>query len=428
MSGRPNILFLFTDQQFAGAMSCAGNPDVRTPAMDALAARGMRFERAYCAHPVCGPSRASMITGLMPLHAGVHVNELGLDPQLRDRELGTIFNAAGYRCAYAGKWHLAESNIPDGHGFERIAPMNDEAVTQACESFFKQKQYRPFLLMASLHNPHDICPWAVNAPLPEGAVENGSPDVWPPLPPNYAIPENEPEVLRQLQRMHPGAAGAYDWPEAKWRQYRYVYYRLVEKVDALVGRVLNALDESGYADNTLVIFSSDHGEGAGSHRWNTKATLYEESVRIPFIMSFKNRIPAGRVDGTHLISNGLDLLPTLCDYAGIQPPPGLIGRSIRPLVEDRGDNWREDLVSETAIGGGPRCQFFADGLTLIGERYKYMVYSAGAHREHLVDLQRDPGETKNLAADPQFLPVLQNFRRRLREWCAQNTYPFEVPA
>jgi arylsulfatase A-like enzyme len=143
-----------------------------------------------------------------------------------------------------------------------------------------------------------------------------------------------------------------------------------------------------------------------AHRLEHKSILYEESVRIPFIMSLPGAIPRGAVDDTHFVSNGLDLLPTLCDYAGIEPSAGLPGRSVRPLAEGKAVEPRRDfVVSQTANGRMVRT-----------DRFKYCLYDSGEHREQLTDLKDDPGEMKNLAETPAFRNVLDQHRQLLKGW------------
>jgi arylsulfatase A-like enzyme len=143
-----------------------------------------------------------------------------------------------------------------------------------------------------------------------------------------------------------------------------------------------------------------------AHKMEHKSVLYEEAVRIPFIMSHKGRIPAGVIDDTHLVSNGLDLLPTLCDYAGIKTPAGLPGKSLRPLAQGEDpQRWRDSIVVESQNGRMVRT-----------DRFKYCIYDSGKHREQLIDLKNDPGEMKNLAEIKDFNDVLDTHRQLLRRW------------
>jgi glucosamine-6-phosphate deaminase len=204
--------------------------------------------------------------------------------------------------------------------------------------------------------------------------------------------------------------------EEDWRRYGYAYYRLVERVDREVGRILSALSDSGLARNTLVVFTSDHGDGLGAHQWNQKWALYEECVRIPLIMRLPEVSPAGQVDRKHLVSNGLDLYPTFCDFAGVEAPSELPGLSLRPLLEGREpDRWREFVAVETWFGqciGG----LGTHGRMVRTARHKYVLYSWGKYREQLFDLVSDSGEMRNLAVQADCNDVLARHRELLSDW------------
>jgi arylsulfatase A-like enzyme len=248
----------------------------------------------------------------------------------------------------------------------------------------------------------------------------------PSLPANYAIPPYEPQILRLAQAAQPRVHPTVHFSDDQWRHYRHAYFRLCEQVDAQIGAILAAVQETGLARDTVIIFTSDHGDGLGAHRWNQKWALYEEPTRIPLIVSWPGGAPPGQVDHTHLISNGLDLVPTICDYAGIAPPTGLLGRSVRPLVEGgAAPAWPDQVVAETAWDKTvlPR----SAGRMLRTARHKYVAYSWGQHREQLFDLTEDPGELVNLAVDAHYRSLLREHRERLAHWCEQTDDTFRVP-
>lgn len=426
---RPNILYLFTDQQFADAMSCAGNPYVNTPAMDGLARRGVRFAEAYCASPVCSPSRGSMLTGLFPHQHGVTVNNRPIAADARDVCIEHLLAARGYDCVYAGKWHLPGGSMTEAdrkrHPYRILCKMSDVRVSDACARYFAEPHDRPFFLVASYLNPHDICLWAVgrHGGYQKDRVPPIPTDRCPPLPPNYGVPEDEPGVLREFYMARHTEQKTFD--DAKWRQYLHVYYRMIEAVDADVGRLLDALRSRGLERNTLIIFSSDHGDGMAAHQWLGKCCHYEEAMRVPFIVSYEGVIAPGRVDRTHLVSSGPDFYATALDYAGVAIPDGCQGRSLRPLLEGTGstDAWRDQVVSEIWVpGNSPKrgeSWKSAWGRTVRTERFKYSLYDRGTHREQLHDIENDRLEMHNLAADPNYHDVLIEHRRRLADWCNQ---------
>lgn len=458
---KPNILLIITDQQNATMMSCTGNRWVKTPNMDRLAAEGVRFERAYCANPVCIPSRFSMFSGALPSVIGMDDNadeRNPVAPEILAHAMGAVFHTGGYQTVYAGKVHLPGQpgvlgNV-QAYGFqERLAPKDAEgraSTVAACADFLEAKHDKPFLLVASLINPHDICylplrDWVrANPPsqkrsrmlhplalaevdaalqMPAGvSAQDFYTQYCPPLPANHAVPTKELTTYRAVMHGSYLSWARENYTEQQWRLYRWAYARLTEKADAEIGQILEALRAAGLDENTLVVFTSDHGEQAGAHRGVTKGYLYEESTRVPFVVRWKGVTKAGRVDAEHFVSNGLDLIPTLCDFAGVPAPAALHGRSVRPLAEERAaTDWRKYLVVENRRS-----------LLVHTGKWKYMVGHPGTVtpeileklsvqqpvREMLIDLEKDPGEMTNLADDPAYHPQLEEGRRLLQKWYA----------
>jgi arylsulfatase A-like enzyme len=434
---RPNILFIMTDQQQAGMMSCEGNKWLKTPALDRLAASGVRFERAFASNPVCVPSRFSLQTGLMPSAIGMGQNEdspqAAVTETMVRQSLGRIFRNASYETVYGGKVHLPSKMKGIANlGYRNLTSDRRQGLADACAEFLKGRHEKPFLLFASFINPHDICYMAINdfnrsqqkAPINNedsmiceavldrvrktGDISDFVEKNCPPLPANHAVPDSEPECIT-LSYINIRPFRAYirrNWTDEQWRLHRWAYCRLTEMVDKEIGTVLDALREAGLEENTLIVFTSDHGDMDSAHKIEHKSVLYEEAVRIPFIMSYKSKIPAGVIDNTHLVSNGLDLLPTLCDYSGIKPPEGLFGRSLRPLAEGKDvKQWRDFVVAESQNGRMVRTK-----------RFKYCIYDSGRRREQLIDIENDPGEMKNLAEVEKYKGVLDEHRRLLRTW------------
>jgi arylsulfatase A-like enzyme len=406
---RPNILYIFTDQQSANAMSATGNPDLHTPAMDRLAAEGMRFDIAYCTFPVCTPSRASMFSGFWPHQCGITWNEQSMTEQARREGIGNHLAAHGYACAYAGKWHVPWCTpMEDGHGFEVLNNFDDNALVGDLVAFLERKRDKPFFAVASFDDPHSICEVANGMPLPWGPLPvPDSLEDCPPLPANFMVPPYEPEPVAAMRNTR-------RTPD-EWRRYRYAYHRIVERVDAKIGEILAALDRLGLTDSTLVVFASDHGENQGAHRLQAKLTLNDESARVPLIVRWPDRIPAGRVDASHPVSAGLDLYPTLCACAGIPLPGERPGLSLLPMLEGHEpERWREGVITTTrANANGPH------GRMVRTARHKYIAYERGEHREQLFDMLADPGEMVNLAVCNRHHAILQRHRDLLRDWCRQ---------
>lgn len=431
---RPNVLLILTDQQHAGMLSVAGNPYLRTPAMDSLAASGARFERAYCGNPVCVPSRFGMLTGVMPSRIGMEANNTRLEvPQsILAHSMGRVFREAGYETSYGGKLHTPMKL--DQIGFDLLTTDQREGLADECAAFLKRKHEKPFLLVASFINPHDICYMAIRAHAeaqkgkPKKAPKSGSPHfvaldaalelpngvsradfferLCPPLPANFEIPPGEPEALSGADARDFRAYVRKNWTEEDWRLHRWAYARLTERVDGQIGQVLGALRETGLENDTVVVFTSDHGDMDSAHRLEHKSVCYDEASRVPLIVSHKGVTKPGLVDCEHLVSTTLDLIPTLCDFAGIAIPKELTGRSVRELAQGQSPaSWRKGLITESRMARMVR-----------SPRYKYVVYSQGERREQLIDMEKDPGEMQNLAADPAYAQVLAEHREYLVHW------------
>ena len=413
----PNILLIVTDQQQAGGMSCAGNPDVNTPVLDNLAEQGVRFDNAYCTNPLCSPSRASMFTGQMPHEIGTMANGREINPKFRSLELGNLFKQAGYDCAYGGKWHVPQLSITEEHGFEKICGFDDLSLPGACHEFLEKPRNNPFLLVACFDNPHNINEHGRTDPLPWGAIDSAPQNEWPNLPPNFKSGPFEPEIVTLFASNNPRIQRRIAFSEEDWRFYRYGYFRLIEKVDQQIGQILSSLRTFNLEENTIVVFTSDHGEMAGSHELSNKMVLYEESIKVPFIIKTPQAQKPGRIND-NLVSTGLDLLPTLCDFANIPAPDGLPGKSLAPfLLNEYPDNWRDQLVIQSQFVDQ---SYGITGRALIKDQYKYAVYSDGQNREQVFDLKKDPYEQVNLAKESRYSEILNNYRQTLYQWLVAN--------
>ena len=422
---RPNLLFIMTDQQHAGMMSCSGNENLNTPAMDSIAREGVRFKHGCVCNPVCMPSRIGMATGVMPGRLGVFSNGMkaNVPNEVDENSLGKLIKRAGYDTFYGGKTHLCPELVPHKAGYDVFDRDSRAGLPDACSDFIRRDRDRPFFAVASFINPHDICfahrarektsknMASVNE-LYRQAVSLPE-DQLPPLPENFAIPQREPGAIEagmSPRAVTPAITMRKDYDERDWRIYRWIYCRLTEQVDRHIGKILDTLKETGQDEDTLVLFTSDHGNMDASHRLASKGLFYEESVSVPFLMRYKRAIPAGQVNADHLVSTGLDILPTLCDYAGVTPPSTLLGTSLRPIAEGRQvDSRRPYVVSENNLGRMVRTA-----------RFKYCVYQSGPLRESLVDLDKDPGEMLNLVSMPEHKDTLRKHRRYLREWIQES--------
>ena len=417
---RPNILFFLTDQQHIDSIAAGGCRWAETPAMDSLVRRGMSFEQSYCPDPVCSPSRSSIFSGRMPSETGVPSNGRPIREGIPN--LGQWFSEnSDYETVYAGKWHVPRTYATSIPGF-RVLPggisgqgnMGDSCVARSCEAYLRNRSSsKPFLLVASFLQPHDICEWLrINMRNRDDVPFAELRDQLPPLPANFDIAGEEPEHLKRTRGRCEPAMGK--WSRQHWRYYLWSYYRHVEMVDGEVGRVLQALRDAGREKDTLIVLTADHGEGLAHHQMVRKSISYDEAVRVPLLVSWPEGIPRNRTDRTHPVS-GVDLVPTLCDYAGIRAPAEMRGRNLRPLLEDRREDRERFIVSEIPVNVGR---------VVRTERYKYVTY-ADDPVEQLFDMRHDPGETRNLAQSHP--AVLAQHRKLLREWEARLTPATDSP-
>ncbi len=401
---RPNILLIITDQQGLETLSSLRNAFTRTPNLDRLKQRGVTFARSYSANPICSPARSSMFTGRMSSETGVIHNGLPIRKSIPN--LGQWLSQYGYETVYAGKWHL-----PDGYptripGFKVLpggiylrGTVGDRTVSMASESFLRNyRSEKPFFLVTSLLQPHDVCGWILRNKTPFNTLPvKGIEDQLPPLPPNFNVLLKE-AARAQIARMP-------EWTPLNWRYYLWSYYRMVEEADRELGRVLDALEASRFENNTLVIFTSDHGEGRARHSTVLKNFLYEEAVNVPLIFSFPGRFSENKVDETHLVS-GTDIVPTVCDLAGVPAPPLMRGRSLLPVLKGKARSWREFVVSEVMNDYGRMVRT---------ETFKMIAYRNDPTVQ-LFDIKNDPWETRNLADDPRYRNELQELKRLLASW------------
>jgi len=442
---KPNIIYIYTDQQSASMMSCAGNKWLSTPGMDTIAENGIRFTRAYTTNPVCSPARVSLMTGRFASSFNDHngnparensgsLNIAQIPEDVANTTIAAYLKKCDYDLVYGGKQHLPKALTPKALGFNNICSNEREKLAEETATYIKSEHDKPYFMIVSLINPHDICYMAIRdfaktasekgivksdrievatldkaMKIPEGVSEDDFFENYcPPLPPNHEPQKGEPKAIdylldqrnfRRMARQH--------YTDRRWRLHRWAYCRLTEFVDNKIQMILDAIKQSGAEENTLVIFSSDHGDNDSSHRLEHKTTFYEESANIPLMAMWKGCIPAGRVDNTHLVSNGLDLLPTVCDYAGIKGVADPRGRSLRPLFEGKQTPWRDTLGVESEIGR----------MVVDKDKYKYIKYDAEGQEEQLLDLNKDPYETTHFTDDPAYASKLNELRKSFEtEW------------
>ncbi|MGY8939507.1 MAG: sulfatase family protein [Flavobacteriales bacterium] len=442
---QPNIIYIYTDQLSETMMSCAGNKYVKTPAMDYIANNGIRFTRAYTTNPVCSPARVSLMTGRFPGYfkdsIGQQVRENAgsmmipeVSKLVESTTIAAYLKDAGYDLAFGGKEHLPPSLSPKALGFINIASDERDVLAEKAAKYISQDHTKPYFMTVSLINPHDICFMAIRdfaeSEQAKGILKHGKTEITtldealklppgvgkdeffaehcPPLPPNFEPQKNEPKAISALLEARSFRISARKkYTKEQWRMHRWAYARLTEKVDGQIQVILDALKKSGQEENTVVIFSSDHGDNDASHKMEHKTVLYEESANIPFMAMWKGKIPTGQVNTKNLVSNGLDLLPTVCDYAGIKGQSDPRGISLKPLFEGNKTASRKTLGVESEIG---RMVVSEDG-------FKYVRYDAMGTEERLMDLNTDPYEKTHVTNEQSYSEVLSRLRKSFdEEW------------
>lgn len=435
---QPNILLIITDQHSGLVMSQQGYEHIKTPGIDKLAEQGVTFTRSYCTYPVCTASRKSFMTGMMPSQ----IKNITDYPAI-GKELATV----GYETVYYGKWHVGSTKIDDvkdWHGFKIYEDSHDDTeISKWSTDFIKQTHTKPFFMITSFMNPHDACELARNLSGDNDNYNDGDVgaltvdiNLCPPLPSNFAIPPNEAEGFSGRRNQDPEDnyynTNPYKlWTETEWRRYIYGYDRFVEKVDAHIEEVYDALEAEGLLENTIIIYTADHGDGHGSHQWTQKKTFYEETINVPFIISWKGKTKTGVIDNSTLISNGLDIVPTILDLAGINIPSRLPGANVMPnALQNPGSNPivdRDYIVSEIdqkVYKSNTPGSF--NGRMVVTKNFKYILFDKGANNEQLFDLVKDPGELNPVTDNPAYHDELIACREMLKEWVTNTGDDFDV--
>lgn len=278
----------------------------------------------------------------------------------------------------------------------------------AIVKFLKGRKREPFLLVVAFQNPQDISLYPVN---PEAFSNAPQIESTPPLPENHSIISDEAQFIREARirgSYNNEIAFTQNYTDEDWRNYLFHYYRMIESVDLQIGKLIATMEKEGLDENTIIIFTSDHGDGAASHKWAGKLSLYEESIKVPTIITWFGKTPKNVIDNQHLVS-GMDIAPTILDYAGIEIPESMRGSSLKSVIEVPDTSWRKYLVTELAIDPADSGK---TALMITNGRYKYIRYSYGRRSEQLFNLDNDPGETENLI-DQELYEAIQN--RLIRE-------------
>ena len=425
-AARPNVLFLSVDDMndWVGAL---GYAPARTPNIDRLAARGALFANAHAPSPKCNPSRTAILSGLRPSTSGIYGNGEWWKPNLpKVVMLPRYFKDNGYYAAGGGKvfHHTPGFNPPDSWdeyfdlqddlksaGF--LVPyrrpnhltsfdwgpldradmeMGDGATVRWAEEFLARKHERPFFLAVGLFQPH--LPFYA----PRAQYDAVGPDEAPVPPDKPGDLDDVPPAGRRMAAFRTNDLELI-LEHGDLDDVVRAYTACIRHADALIGRLLDALDAGAYAQNTIVVFWSDHGYHFGEKHHFAKNTLWERSSRVPLAIVAPG-VTRPQTVSTRPVSL-LNLYPTLLDLCGLPPRSALEGVSLRPLLEDPKREWARPAVMTFGRGNH----------AVRSERYRYIRYADGS--EELYDHARDPGEWTNLAADPAYAAVIERHARRL---------------
>lgn len=400
-----NVVLLMTDEHHPRIMGCAGDQVVQTPTLDALAASGIRFSAAYCQNPICTPSRVALASGKMPSNLGTFGNG-NTQKYAGVTTLADLFTRAGYRAVWFGKTHWGDPRFENNRARggqaredleeaeKTIGRLPQEAtvattpveqntdhltVNEALAFLDGNRGGQPFFLGVSLVKPH--FPFTIQQKyydLYRGKV---------------GLPRVSDKLLRELPSLAREEREKYDHAGATDEQViraREMYYGMVTYADEEMGRVVRKLDDLGLRENTIILYTADHGEMLGERGIWYKNAFYEPSAGIPFIWSFPKALPRGRVVPAPV--GNLDVLPTLAELCGLPVPAGAEGTSFLPVMLGKDDGAGRIALSESYRGN------FA-GRMIRADRWKYFFYTTG--EEFLFDLANDPGEETNLAGAPE---------------------------
>ena len=452
---RPNILFIMSDDHASHAMSCYGSRINQTPNLDRIAQNGMIFQNCFCVNSICTPSRANILTGQYSHRNGIKTLADQFDG--RTAHVGKRLQESGYQTAMIGKWHLGHGepydptgfdywNVLPGQGLYHNPVMIDEEGQQVYQGYAtdlitdfslswleNRAPEKPFFLMCHHKAPHR--PWDSDDKHAQMYEDH---DI--PLPATFfddyanrsnAAKEAKMRVARdmnerdlKIEKLGPPPEGLSEEQLADWKYQRYIkeYLRCVASIDDNVGRLLDYLDESDLTDNTMVIYTSDQGFFLGDHGWYDKRFMYEESLRMPFIVSYPPEIEPG--SSCDAMALNVDFAETWLDYAGLPIPDDMQGNSLRPLFNgETPAGWQTSMYYRYWMH--LTHHYVAAHYGVRTARYKLIYYygealgTAGSVDEpktpewELFDLEKDPLELNNVYDHPDYADVVADLKEEL---------------
>jgi N-acetylglucosamine-6-sulfatase len=455
---RPNMIFILTDDQRWDEMSCMGHKFLKTPNMDRIRNEGVLFSNAFCTTSLCSPSRATFLTGTYAhTHGVINNNGREYDPDITPI-YPELLQKSGYVTAHIGKLHMAPHNRPrrgydhwvgfTGQGVYNDPVLNIDGEEQKVKGyitdllsdyaidFIKQDHDKPFCMAISHKAVHErFIPPKRHKDLYKGVKldepANFSDDFtgkakwqrrlaikdwrW-----RFRSSEFRTQDVPDKYPVEEGFQGKSHW----WNQGgRWLNKdRCINAVDEGIGRVFEALEQTGKLENTIIVFASDNGYFLGEHRRHDKRVPYEESMRIAFIMMYSKAIkPMSTIDEP--ITNA-DLAPTLLDYAGVPIPETVEGVSLKPLLDGKQINFRKSVFHEyyvDLVHAIPRT------LCVRTKDFKYITYPDLDDIDEMYDLKHDPHEMKNVSQDPKYVAKKNELKAELEKQMKETGYRTEVP-
>ncbi|MHC4573959.1 MAG: sulfatase/phosphatase domain-containing protein [Planctomycetota bacterium] len=435
---RPNIIFIMADDHASHALGCYGSRINKTPNLDRIAREGMRFDNCFCTNSICAPSRAVILTGKYSHINGKIDNRRESPFDGSQQTFPKLLQEAGYETAMIGKWHLRTEptgfdywNVLPGQGKyhnpefiemgerKKHAGYVTDLITDFCLAWLKQrKSDKPFLLMYHHKAPHRN--WQ-----PDEKHAKMYDDVDVPVPETFdddyktrsdAAREQQMTIARHFRvpgdtKIKP-PEGLTGKALKKWKYRRYMqdYLRCVASIDDNVGRLLDYLDESGLAANTVVVYTSDQGFFLGDHGWFDKRFMYEESLRMPLLVRYPREIKSASVNGDIVLN--LDFAATFLDFAGVTTPADMQGRSFRSLLKGRTPrNWRTSMYYHYYEYPGAHAVKRHYGIRT--KRYKLIHFYYDIDAWELYDLKKDPRELNSLYGNPAHDAIVKKLKGEL---------------
>jgi arylsulfatase A-like enzyme len=468
---KPNLIVFLPDQQRADTIACCGGEKVHAPNLNKLASESVVFSRAYVTHPVCTPSRSSLMTGMWPHTTGCTKNSVMLDP--RFSVLPQLLEDKDYRTAYMGKWHLGRAGSPQ-RGFDEwistdqgghygrflvstgLTPDREDgdfselAISNlplelsrpkflekhACE-FIEKHRRDPFVLIVAFVEPHS----PYNGPLnDEHSLDEIDLDLTATLPPaedvplRYRLMREWQQAEAELDRARLPKLLFFGITPEEYRSLKQRYLGLVTMVDQSIGAILGCLERLGLADNTVVVHTSDHGDLLGAHQLFGKEVMFEEAVRVPYLV----RLPGQKRSQTvsRPVSH-IDFVPTLLDLLGQSKHPQCAGKSLAPLIREEGTPLENVFIewapNRTKVKKGSSLAPRRMIKRAVEESTRTVISTDGwklclrdKDLDELYNLNADPLETRNLYANRQYAEVISRCRGEIDRWQEATHDPFKV--